>query len=125
MVSLSRKENLVNHTTTLEDASHTFDDTISTLRKHFTHIDRLEPEYIKLANEYYKWIILKTNLISNEKSFQIPPTAFPNIVNSVSFNWLRPEKQTIVSKYYRIGLRMNKCFQLSLIFFPSLMDSLL
>lgn len=89
------------HTATIEDANHSFDETVSTLRKHFTLVDKHEPEHIKLANEYYKWTTLKTNLILDEKSFQIPAKALPNIIKPTSFRWLRPEKQAVVSKYYK------------------------
>lgn len=88
------------HTATMDDANHSFNNTVSTLRKHFTQIDFHEPEQIKLANEYYKWTTLKTNLILDEKSFQIPPIALPNTIKKDTYQWLRPEKQTVVSKYY-------------------------
>lgn len=87
-------------TATMDDANHSFNNTVSTLRKHFTQIDFHEPEQIKLANEYYKWTALKTNLILDEKSFQIPPIALPNIIKIETYKWLRPEKQAVVSKYY-------------------------
>ena len=89
------------HTATLEDANHSLDEAVSTLQNHLSKVDQNEPEQLKLANEYYKWTTLKTNLILNEKSFQIPPTALPNIIKPSSFKWLRPEKQAVVSKYYR------------------------
>lgn len=87
--------------TTLNDASHSFDATVSTLRKHFTAIDHHKLEQIKLANEYYKWTKLKTDLIMNEKSFQIPASILPNTIKPSLFNWLRPEKQLAVSKHYQ------------------------
>lgn len=88
------------HTATMDDDNHSFNNTVSTLRKHFTQIDFHEPEQIKLANEYYKWTTLKTNLILDEKSFQIPPIALPNTIKKDTYQWLRPEKQAVVSKYY-------------------------
>lgn len=88
------------HTANMDDANHSFNNTVSTLRKHFTQIDFHEPEQIKLANEYYKWTTLKTNLILDEKSFQIPPIALPNTIKKDTYQWLRPEKQAVVSKYY-------------------------
>lgn len=93
---------------TLEDTKHSFDETISTLSEHFSQIDRHESEQIKLANEYYKWTTLKTNLILNEKSFQIPVSALPNTIKPTSFHWLRPEKQEIVSRYYRYDETTDK-----------------
>ncbi|MDD2970840.1 MAG: type II toxin-antitoxin system PemK/MazF family toxin [Lachnospiraceae bacterium] len=83
------------HTATMEDASLSFDNTVSTLRKHFTHIDHTDSEKIKLANEYYKWTTLKTDLIMGEKNFQIPSSALPNIIKKSVFDWLRPDKQAI------------------------------
>lgn len=74
------------HTATMDDANHSFNNTVSTLRKHFTQIDFHEPEQIKLANEYYKWTTLKTNLILDEKSFQIPPIALPNTIKKIHIN---------------------------------------
>lgn len=88
------------HTATMDDANHSFNNTVSTLRKHFTQIDFHEPEQIKLANEYYKWTTLKTNLILDEKSFQISPIALPNTIKKDTYQWLRPEKPAVVSKYY-------------------------
>ena len=88
------------HTATMDDANHSFNNTVSTLRKHFTQIDFHEPEQIKLANQYYKWTTLKTNLILDEKSFQIPPIALPNTIKKDTYQWLRPEKQAVVSKYH-------------------------
>ena len=57
-------------------------------------------EQIKLANEYYKWTKLKTDLILHEKSFHIPTSALPNTIKLSSFQWLKPEKQSIISNYY-------------------------
>lgn len=96
------------HIPILEDVNISFNEMLCTLRKHFTHIDRHNTEHIKLANEYYKWTTLKTNLISNEKTFQIPFTAVPNTINSSSFQWLNPEKQSIISQYYQYNKETNK-----------------
>ncbi|QQR01395.1 type II toxin-antitoxin system PemK/MazF family toxin [Enterocloster clostridioformis] len=73
------------NTATLEDASHSYGEMLSALHGHFSHINPSEPEHIKLANEYYKWTHLKTDLILNEKSFR----------------WLHADKQETVGKYYR------------------------
>lgn len=61
-----------------------------------------------VANEYYKWTILKTNLILDEKSFQIPPIALPNTIKKGTYKWLRPEKQAVVSKYYCYNKETDK-----------------
>lgn len=92
---------LLKHFVTIADASRSFDQTVSTLRKHFTHIDWSQIEHIKLANEYYKWTTLKTNLILSEKTIQIPSSALPNTIKTTTFQWLRSEKQAIVRKYYK------------------------
>ncbi len=86
---------------TPENVKHSLEETICTLQKHFSHVNRNDSEHLKLANEYYKWTSLKTNLILNEKSFQIPPAALPNTIKSSSFQWLHPEKQAIILKYYQ------------------------
>ena len=67
------------HTATLEDANHSLDEAVSTLQNHLSKVDQNEPEQLKLANEYYKWTTLKTNLILKEKSFflfSLIPIAF-------------------------------------------------
>ena len=97
----SRKELPMKHTATLEDAGQSFKEMLSALHGHFSHIDPSEPEAVKLANEYYKWTNLKTNLISDEKSFRIPASALPNTIKPSSFWWLHADKQETVGKYYR------------------------
>lgn len=92
----------------MEDASLSYDHTVSTLRKHFTNIDCTDSEKIKLANEYYKWTALKTELIMDEKNFQIPSSALPNTIKKSVFDWLRPEKQAVVSKYYTLDAATDK-----------------
>lgn len=89
------------HTATIEDVHHSFDEMSLSLTNHFERLNREEPESLKLANEYYKWISLKTHLILNEKIFQIPSSALPNIIKPSAFMWLHGEKQAVVSKYYR------------------------
>ena len=54
------------HTATLEDTHHSFDEMASSLQNHFQKINPEEPENVKLANEYYKWTSLKTNLIDRK-----------------------------------------------------------
>lgn len=89
------------HTVTPEDASHSFEEMLSALQNHFANINLSEPESIKLANEYYKWTHLKTDLISDEKSFRIPVSALPSTIKPSSFQWLHADKQTVVGRYYR------------------------
>ena len=96
------------HTATMDDANHSFNDTVSVLRKHFTQINRQEPEQVKLANEYYKWTTLKTNLILEEKLFQIPPSALPNTIKRANYEWLHPEKQSIISRHYHYDKETDK-----------------
>ena len=85
-----------------------FRSTVSTLRKHFTNIDSTNSEKVKLANEYYKWTMLKTELIMDEKNFQIPSSALPNTIKKSVFDWLRPEKQSVVSNYYTLDSSTDK-----------------
>lgn len=90
-------------TITLENTRFSLDTVFETLEQHFSQIDTTNQEHIKLANEYYKWTALKTNLIMNEKQFQIPASALPNTIKPASFNWLRPEKQKLILKYYQFN----------------------
>lgn len=96
------------HTASLEDTRHSFDEMASSLQNHFKQINAEEPEAVKLANEYYKWTSLKTNLILNEKAFQIPASALPNVIKPSAFEWLHSNKQAVVSKYYRYDKTTNK-----------------
>lgn len=95
-------------TPTIEDAGHSFDEMVCTLRQHFTGTNRNDSEAVKLANEYYKWITLKTELISHEKSFRIPCSALPNTIKSSSFQWLRTDKQAIILEYYQYEKATDK-----------------
>ena len=96
------------HTATLEDTHHSFDEMASSLQNHFQKINPEEPENVKLANEYYKWTSLKTNLILNEKAFQIPSSALPNVIKPSAFKWLHSDKQAVVSKYYQYDKATDK-----------------
>lgn len=96
------------HTATLEDTLHSFDEMISSLKNHLNKINQKESENIKLANEYYKWTSLKTNLILNEKNFQIPVSALPNIIKPTTYQWLHADKQMVIDKYYRYDKDTDK-----------------
>lgn len=96
------------HTATLEDTRHSFDEMASSLQNHFQKINPEEPENVKLANEYYKWTSLKTNLLLNEKAFQIPSSALPNVIKPSAFKWLHSDKQAVVSKYYQYDKATDK-----------------
>lgn len=96
------------HTATIEDVCDSFDKMNFSLLDHFGRINREEPENLKLANEYYKWISLKTYLILNEKNFQIPSSALPNTIKPSAFAWLHEDKQAVVSKYYQFDKSTNK-----------------
>lgn len=87
--------------TSLSELNQSFTNLSVALQTHFSSIDQNDPEQVKLANEYYKWAALKIRLILNEKSFCIPASALPNTIKLSSFQWLRPEKQAVVSKYYK------------------------
>ncbi len=96
------------HTATMEDARCSFDEMTLSLRDHFNKINPEDSESIKLSNEYYKWIFLKTSLVLNEKNFRIPFSALPNTIKPSSFYWLHAEKQAIVSKYYQYDKSTDK-----------------
>lgn len=96
------------HTVTPEDVSNSFEEILTALRNHFAGINLSEPESTKLANEYYKWTHLKTDLISNEKAFRIPACALPNTIKPSSFQWLHTDKQTVVDRYYRYDSETNQ-----------------
>ena len=87
--------------TSLSELNQSFTNLAAALQTHFSSIDQNDPEQIKLANEYYKWAAWKTRLIQNEKSFRIPASALPNTIKLSSFQWLRSEKQAVVSKHYK------------------------
>ncbi len=95
-------------TATLEDMRHSFDEMTFSLQNHFRQINSEEPENIKLANEYYKWTSLKTNLILNEKAFQIPSSSLPNVIKPSAFEWLHNDKQAVVLKYYQYDKTTDK-----------------
>ena len=86
---------------TLEDTDHSFQSMVSSLQNHFSSLDEQNTEHLKLANEYYKWTDLKTQLILQEKAFQIPPTVLPNTIKPTVFQWLHKDKQTVILQYYR------------------------
>lgn len=96
------------HTVTIEDAHNSFIEMTSSLQNHFNKINQEKPENIKLAKEYYKWTSLKTNLILNEKTFQIPASALPNVIKPSTFQWLHADKQAVVSKYYQYSKDTDK-----------------
>ncbi len=95
-------------TVTLEASRLSLDKACEMLRRHFSLIDPANQECIKLANEYYQWTALKTELIINEKKFQIPPSALPNKIKASSFNWLRREKQLVILKHYQFDEQSNQ-----------------
>lgn len=94
--------------TSLSELNQSFTNLAAALQTHFSSIDQNDPEQIKLANEYYKWAALKTRLIQNEKSFRIPASALPNTIKLSSFQWLRSEKQAVVSKHYKYDSATQK-----------------
>lgn len=96
------------HTTTIEDTHHSFDEMTLSLQAHFNNINPEDPESIKLSGEYYKWTSLKTGLIMNEKSFQIPSSALPNTIKLSTFQWLHTDKQAVMLKYYRYDNATDK-----------------
>lgn len=65
-----------------------------------------------MTGEYFKWIALKTRIILKEKSYSIPNKAIPSIISEYEFNYLYPEKQKIIFKYYKFELE-NKRYVLN------------
>lgn len=63
----------------------------------------MNPEQLKLANEYYKWTTLKTNLILNEKSFQ--DTTTPEHHQAVSNGFARKSRLLYQNTTVMIGNR--------------------
>lgn len=61
-----------------------------------------------MSGEYFKWIALKTRIILGEKTYSIPDKALPSIINNYEFNYLYPEKQQIILKYYKSEPQNNR-----------------
>lgn len=95
-----------------QDVNQSFDETVSILRTHFTSSNLTDPECLKLTNEYYRWISLKTRLIIGEKNFQVPFSALPNKIKKTVYQWLTPQKQGIIDKYYQFD-SINDCYVIS------------
>lgn len=93
---------------TLENTNKSFQSMVSTLQNHFSSIDIQDTEQLKLANEYYKWTALKTQLILHEKTFQIPSTILPNTIKPSAFQWLHQEKQAVLLTYYSYDQSTNQ-----------------
>ena len=62
--------------------------------------------------EYFKWIALKTRIILGEKSYSIPYQALPTTISEFEFNYLYPEKQKVILKYYKFE-PLNKRYVLN------------
>lgn len=75
--------------------------------KHYLETISSDDE-LKLAISYCNWINKKTNLIKNENTFQIPYSALPNTFTTAQYDWLIPEKQVVISKYYRFDVSTSK-----------------
>ena len=76
----------------------------NTLQKHLDDVIMdvpIEDENLKLREEYFEWIDLKTKLISSEKEFILPYNALPNKINEYIYNYLYQDKKNIVDKYYK------------------------
>lgn len=54
-----------------------------------------------MNGEYFKWTALKTRIILGEKSYSIPCDALPTIISEYEYNYLYPEKQQVILKYYK------------------------
>jgi len=65
-------------------------------------------DQLKLATSYFNWISKKTDLVKNENTFKIPYFALPNTFTKAQYDWLKPEKQIVFSKYYKFDSSTNK-----------------
>ena len=75
-------------------------DATAQLQSYSKTITPTNPDSLKLMNEYMKWIKRKTILVETEKTFNLPYTAAPNRISKHTYDWLKPEKQAIIDKYY-------------------------
>jgi len=76
----------------------------NTLQKYFDDIvddSKSNDEILKLREEYFKWIDMKTKFIDSEKNFVLPYTAIPNKINGYIYNYLYQDKKDIIDKYYK------------------------
>lgn len=93
---------------TFEDTSNACANAVFSLEKYQRELLIDNNEALKLANSYYEWIVLKTNLIKNENTFKIPVFALPNTFSRAAYEWLRPEKQKVFNRYYRLDNDTDK-----------------
>lgn len=64
------------------------------------------------TGEYFKWTALKTRIILGEKSYSIPYQALPTTISEFEFNYLYPEKQKVILKYFKFE-PLNKRYVLN------------
>lgn len=88
---------------TLEMVSNSLSDATNQLQYYFKTMNIADVDSIKLMNEYMKWIQRKTELVAQEKFFKLPFSAIPNKISNFTYNWLNPEKQLIIQKYYKLN----------------------
>jgi len=88
----------------IDDARNSLINCQNTLQKHLDDVTigtPIDDEALKLREEYFKWVDLKTKLISGEKGFVLPYSALPNKISEYIYNYLYQDKKNIVDKYYK------------------------
>ena len=76
----------------------------NSLQKHFDIISAdksVDDETLKLRDEYFKWVDLKTTLICAEKNYALPCDALPNKISEYLYKYLYQDKRGVVDKYYK------------------------
>lgn len=93
---------------TLQNTTKSCQNAVNSLEQYLRQLPADDLMALKLADSYYKWINLKTKMLSNEKKYKIPFHALPNTFSKTAYDWLLPEKQAIFNKYYRFDINTNK-----------------
>ena len=76
----------------------------NSLQKHLDDVTASEPiddEALKRRDDYFRWVALKTELISSEAGFVMPCDALPNKISEYTYGRLHQDKKSIVDKHYK------------------------
>jgi len=60
-----------------------------------------DDEAIKIRDEYFRWVDMKTHIIDNENIFSLPCSALPNKINAYIYNYLFQDKKDAVDRHYK------------------------
>lgn len=71
------------------------------LAEYLGTVDPASEDGMKLMRAYMQWVQLKTELISQEKTYCLPCVAIPGKVSAHDFDWLNRDKQALFRRYYR------------------------